>query len=207
MLKIYRGLLDITHPLTVQKIHNKLRRKPTRLDLREFKKFVYFLENPQDIINPITVMIVNGDLLHIHPGNFRLQAAYFRSNQYIDCVFVTTDDDRSAETILSISSNIQEDDKILLYKNTQGGWWEINTIAHQEMSNDTISRRVFDRTLDEEFKKFKQKTKKFQWKELYQNPEAEIDFQYQDREGIFQSICYALGKSYPGETKFEIKQL
>lgn len=207
MLKIFRGNLDISVSEIDQKIHNKLRRKPLKLELREFKKFVYFLEKYKEILNPISAMIVNGELLHIHPGNFRLQSAYFRMDQYIDCIFVLTDDERSLEKLKSLSNDARPSDDIVMYKNGFGGWWEINTVLHQEMSNDTVSRRVFDRALDDEFEKFKQKTKKFQWKELYQNSEAEIDFQYQDREGIFQSVCYALGKSYPGETKFEIKQL
>jgi hypothetical protein len=206
MLKIFRGQLDITHPDIVEKIHNKIRRKPFKLAFREFKKFVYFLQNPQDIFNPITIMIVNGNVLHIHPGNFRLQAAYYRNDQYIDCIFVISDDERSLEKIETISKDAGVDDSIILYKNKSGGWWEINTLQHQELSNDTISRKVFDRTLDQEFEKFKQQTVEFGWPNFYQNANAVSTFEYEDREGIFQSICYALGRNYKDNTKFEIKK-
>jgi hypothetical protein len=152
-------------------------------------------------------MIVNGNVLHIHPGNFRLQAAYYRNDQYIDCIFVISDDDRSLEKIEHISNNAVVDDSVVLYKNKDGGWWEINTLQHQELSNDTISRKVFDRTLDQEFEKFKQQTLEFEWGGLYKNPKAINRFEYNDREGIFQSICYAIGKHYKDSTKFEIKKI
>jgi len=207
MLKIFRGLLDITHPDIVQKIHNKTRRKPFKLELREFKKFVYFLRKPQDILNPITIMIVNGDVLHIHPGNFRLQAAYYRQDRYIDCIFVMSDDESSLKKLSIISRDLEASDSVVLYKNNNGDWWEINTSEHCELSNDTVSRRVFDMTLDDEFEKFKQQTSEFEWSEFYQNFTASSTFVYEDREGMFQSICHALGKSYRDETKFEIKKL
>jgi hypothetical protein len=207
MLKIFRGPLDLTHPEILEKIHNKLRRKPLKLEIREFKKFVYFLENPQDIINPITAMIVNGNLLHIHPGNFRLQSAYYRNDPHIDCIFVITDDERSLAKTQELSKDASVYDSAQLYKNELGDWWEINTSAHKEISNPSISRNVFERTLDESFKKFKEKTADYEWTEFYQNPKASVGFVYQDREGIFQSICYALGREYHDETKFEIKKL
>lgn len=207
MLKIFRGPLDLTHPEILHKIHNKLRRKPLKLEVRDFKKFVYFLENPQDIINPITVLIVNGNLLHIHPGNFRLQSAYFRNDPHIDCIFVITDDERSIAKTREISKDATVFESAQLYKNELGGWGEINTAEHKEMANPSISRKVFERTLDESFEKFKQKTSDFEWTEFYQNPKASTSFVYEDREGIFQSICYALGREYYGETKFEIKKL
>ncbi len=207
MLKIFRGQLDISHPDILQKIHNKIRRKPLKLELREFKKFVYFLERSKDILNPISIMIVNGDILHIHPGNFRLQAAYFRNDRYVECVFIATDDERSKEKLDSISTELIVDSTVLLYQNEFGGWWEINTPEHKEMSNDTISRKVFDRELDKEFEEFKKKTENFSWPEFYQNPKATSIFKYEDREGIFQSICYALGKDYKEQTKFEIEKI
>jgi len=207
MLKIFRGQLDISYPDVVQKIHNKVRRKPLKLELREFKKFVYFLQRSNDILNPISIMIVNGEILHIHPGNFRLQAAYYRNDRYIDCVFVATDDERSREKLSSISKDLIVDDQILLYQNSFGGWWEINTPAHKEMSNDTISRKVFDRELDKVFEEFKKKTENFSWPGFCQNSGATNIFKYEDREGIFQSICHALGKDHKDQIKFEIEKI
>jgi hypothetical protein len=208
MLKIYRGKLDIKHPVIQNKIHNKLRRTPFKLELREFKKFIFFLQHPKEIMNPITIMIVNGELLHMHPGNFRLQAAYFSGQQYIDCVCVTTDDDRSNSVVDEFIKDQVSADDIILYQNTKGGWWEINTEGHKQFSTkDSISGKVFDRWLDDVFDKFKQKTKDYEWPEIYQNTDAVKQIEFTDREGLFQSVCLALDIEIQSEPKFKITSI
>ena len=208
MLKIYRGKLDIKHPVIQDKIHNKLRRVPFKLELREFKKFVFFLENPSEVMNPITIMIVNGQLLHIHPGNFRLQAAHFNGQQFVDCVCVTTDDDRSNEIVDEFIKDQKSADDIVLYKNTNGNWWEINVDSHKQFSTkDSITGRVFDRWLDSVFEQFKEKTKDYEWPGIYQNPDAVKRIEFTDREGLFQSVCIVLGMKIQSEPKFKITSI
>lgn len=130
MFKICKANLSLTHPdvlHVIQKI--KLAEVPT-LETRIHKifKFIWFVNNFDKIENPITTLTWGDQLFEVHPGHFRLFAAYNLGLPYIESIILYN----NLDYVNQVSSKIKHKKlNVELCKQAGTGWYMINVSNHK----------------------------------------------------------------------------
>jgi hypothetical protein len=126
MFHISKGQLDLSTE-TVDEIVRKIGEKELEdMTLRKVMKFAYFCKHPDHVKNPITALAWGNKIIDVHPGHFRLLAAYFSGQKFIDTIFLHTDDE-----VKDIATDLKPFDDAILLKQYGSDFWQI-TIGDQK---------------------------------------------------------------------------
>jgi hypothetical protein len=174
MFKVYRGRLLLEHP-DVKRVLSKLMKKPLTNDIGslkyQIKKFLYFYNNSEQILHPITLFLNRNKISGVHPGNYRFIASSFKKLNDMDCIFLIRGNESIFEYVKTISINSLEYDNVVFFKNSMAksrNWWEVSTHEHQQfLNNHNNEYLIFSQELDYTLDAFLKLHKDYQW--VYNN--------------------------------------
>lgn len=131
MFKISRGKLNLKTE-TVDEIVRKIGEKELEeMTIRKVMKFVYFCKYPEHVKNPITALAWGNKIIDVHPGHFRLLAAYFSGQDHIDTIFLHTDNE-----VHDIATDLKSFEDPILLKQYGANFWQITVEDQKKYFND-----------------------------------------------------------------------
>lgn len=123
MFEITRGQLILNHPKNKFLIDKIIQTEGTNVNEYKIVKLVWFLDNYDDIINPVTTLTWGDTTLCIHPGHIRLIAARLLQKETIDSIILYSVDSYLEE--IAVDCTTFEDN--YLYKQPLSNYWQIST--------------------------------------------------------------------------------
>ena len=128
MFKIARGQLILNHYNARDVIDKIIQKEVEHINDYKIAKLIWFLDNYDDIINPVTTLTWGDMTLDIHPGHIRLIAAKLLQKETIDSIILYSLDsylDQIATDVKSFEDNY-------LYKQPLSDYWQISTAQQSE---------------------------------------------------------------------------
>ena len=123
MFKIVKGQLLLTHYNAKDVIDKIIQKEVENINEYKIVKLVWFLDNYDNIINPVTTLTWGDITLDIHPGHIRLIAARLLQKETIDSIILYSLDNYLDQ--IAINCTVFEDN--YLYKQPFSDYWQIST--------------------------------------------------------------------------------
>lgn len=154
MFLIHQGKLKISSSEAQRNIITTAAAELTQMRPKKIAKLFYFCRHFNQIENPVTVLAWGKSIMEIHPGHFRLIAAYLRGEETIDAVFVHND----LEGLKTFAKDITAFRNPILQKQLGADWWQITVEKQRHYANNKNYEKMnlnFQKSFEDEiFKKY-----------------------------------------------------
>jgi len=170
MFFVLRGDLQLSHPVVMNEINRLLDEeiKDPQLSLEWLRYFLYFYNNIEKIINPVTVFLENGSIRNVNPGRNRLISCFYKQKSSIDSIIVGVRGRPSLSYIKQFTDNVREEDDPIFVK------YGSDEKDHARWSVSTADAKLFEQkavldyyTFQQEgtihFGNFLKKIKNYRW--------------------------------------------
>lgn len=127
MFKIARGQLILDHYNAKDVIDKIIQKEIENVNDYKIAKLLWFIDNYDSIINPVTTLTWGDMTLDIHPGHIRLIAARLLQKKTIDSIILYSLD----SYLHQISFGAEDFRDNYLYKQPLSDYWQVST-KHQK---------------------------------------------------------------------------